>query len=138
MKIDLQRLDYKFNFKPLLIGGKAMEYYDLRKAGEDIDFVISKEDFAGLSQKYPKDVKSLYGDLGVITKGFELWTSICLFNYDQLVDGAINQGDFLVIALDKLLILKALGMKEAKYHKDLELIVEKILNIQYGKDSLPK
>ena len=36
MNIKLEKLDYKFKYKPLLIGGKAMEYYGLRKAGVDI------------------------------------------------------------------------------------------------------
>ena len=41
MKISLELLDYKFRYKPLLIGGGAMEYYGLRKAGADIDLVVS-------------------------------------------------------------------------------------------------
>ena len=36
MNIELGKLDYKFKYKPLIIGGKAMEYYGLRKAGVDI------------------------------------------------------------------------------------------------------
>ncbi len=40
--------------------------------------------------------------------------------------------DFLVISLEKLLFLKALGMKEEKYRKDLELIVKKILEEKYA------
>ena len=44
MEIDLNILEYKFKHKPLLIGGKAMEYYGLRKAGLDIDLVINNSD----------------------------------------------------------------------------------------------
>ena len=40
MTIELNKLNYQFQYKPLLIGGKAMEYYGLRKAGADIDLVI--------------------------------------------------------------------------------------------------
>lgn len=41
MNIDLSNLDFSFQARPLLIGGKAMEYYGLRQAGSDIDFVIT-------------------------------------------------------------------------------------------------
>ena len=41
LNIDLSKLNFAFRTRPLLIGGKAMEYYGLRKAGEDINFVIT-------------------------------------------------------------------------------------------------
>ena len=37
----------------------------------------------------------------------------------------------LVLSLEKLLLLKALGMDEEKYFKDLRLIVKKIIGNQY-------
>lgn len=132
-KIDLKKLDYNFHQKPLLIGGKAMEYYELRKAANDIDFVISNEDYEGLKEKYPEpqNHKDLFGDLGIIVDEFELWKCICLFDYGFLSKDAIEKEEYLIISLEKLLFLKALAMKEEKYHKDLELIVKKILKIQY-------
>lgn len=33
MNVDLTKLNFTFQHKPLLIGGKAMEYYDIRKGG---------------------------------------------------------------------------------------------------------
>ena len=54
MIIDLSKLDFTFQTSPLLIGGKAMEYYGLRQAGNDIDFVITSADYQRLSQKYPR------------------------------------------------------------------------------------
>jgi hypothetical protein len=36
-----------------------------------------------------------------------------------------------VLSLEKLLLLKALGMDEEKYFKDLRLIVKKIIDTQY-------
>jgi hypothetical protein len=53
MDINLSKLDFTFQAKPLLIGGKAMEYYGLRMAGKDIDFVIISQDYERLSHKYP-------------------------------------------------------------------------------------
>ena len=132
MNIELSKLDYTFLAKPLLIGGKAMEYYSLRQAGDDIDFVITPADYERLSQKYPDNLKDLWGDLGVCVHGFEIWKSICLFDYEYLSSGALDQGEYLVISLEKLLFLKALGMKVEKYRQDLELIVKKILDDKYA------
>ena len=33
--------NFKFKNPPILVGGKAMEFYGLRKAGDDIDYIIS-------------------------------------------------------------------------------------------------
>ena len=127
----LEKLDFKFFAKPLLIGGKAMEYYGLRKAGADVDFVITGEDYKHLAKKYPDNLKNLGGDLGVCVAEFEIWKTICLFDYDFLAEGSIEGQDHLIISLEKLLFLKALAMKVPKYHRDLELIVEQVLQIQY-------
>ena len=132
MNIDLARLNYTFSTKPLLIGGMAMEYYGLRPSGADIDFVITPPDYFRLAAQYPDHLKDLGGDLGVCVFEFEIWKSICLFGYDFLSYNAIELDDFLTISLEKLLFLKALGMQEEKYHRDLELIVKKVLSNQYA------
>lgn len=130
---DLSKLNYSFLQKPLLIGGKAKEYYGLRESGDDIDFVISNEDYQALSKKYPNNIKDLSGDLGIKYHSLELWRSISWFEYDYLKQGATNNGDYLIISLEKLLFLTALAMKTEKYQKDLELIVNKIIELQYEK-----
>jgi hypothetical protein len=132
MDIDLAPLNYTFRTKPLLIGGKAMEYYGLRKAGADIDFVVTREDYEALAQRYPGTLKDLWGDLGVCPMEFEIWASICLFTYEDLSSGAIDVGDYLVTSLEKLLFLKALAMGEEKYRRDLEMIVQKIRGDKYA------
>lgn len=129
--IDLEKLGFEFTSKPLLIGGKAMEYYGLRKAGADIDFVITAGDYERLAQMYQDNLREIGGDLGVCVFEFEIWKSICLFGYQFLSVGAIERDAYLIISLDRLLFLKALGMNESKYHRDLELIVDKVLRLQY-------
>ena len=130
MHIDLAKLNFTFSSPPLLIGGMAMQYYGLRPSGADIDFVITRADYARLAQQYPDNLKDLWGDLGVCVFEFEIWQSICLFDYDFLSQGAlepIDRGEaaYRVISLEKLLFLKALAMQVEKYHADLELIVKK-------------
>jgi hypothetical protein len=133
MYIGLEKLQFNFTSKPLLIGGKAMEYYGLRKAGADIDLVISHQDHKRLVEKYPEHVKDLYGDIGVCEFGFEIWNQICTFDYDYLKVGAVEKDEVLIVSLEKLLFLKAIAMNVPKYLKDLELVVELILKKAYGK-----
>ncbi len=132
MNIDLAKLGFTFQAKPLLIGGKAMEYYGLRPSGTDIDFVIIPEDYQRLARVYPDHLKDLCGDLGVCVFEFEIWQSICLFDYAFLSGGALDQAEYLMISLEKLLFLKALAMREEKYHRDLEMIVQKVLDDRYA------
>lgn len=134
MKSELEKLDFKFVHKPLVIGGKAMEYYGLRKVGDDIDLVIHATDHMSLVKKYPNHIKDLYGDIGVCEFDFEIWNQICTFDYDYLKENAIEEDNYLVISLEKLLFLKALAMEIPKYHADLEMIVQLILDKAY-KDS---
>ena len=133
MEINLDVLKYNFINKPLLIGGKAMEYYGLRKAGLDIDLVIHNDDHKILKEMYPNNVKDLYGDIGICEFGFEIWNQICTFDYNYLKEDAIEENYFIIISLEKLLFLKALAMEIPKYHKDLELIVKLVLNKAYKK-----
>lgn len=133
MDIPLDKLNYSFSKKPLLIGGKAMEYYGLRKAGEDIDLIVPEEDVVNLIRQYPDRVKDLWGDLGVCPFEFEIWSTVCFFNYDDLKEGVIEQDDILIISLEKLLFMKALAINKEKYLKDTQLIVESIINKQYKK-----
>lgn len=133
MELNWEILEYDFIHKPLLIGGKAMEYYGLRKAGLDIDLVIHNDDHKILKEKYPNNIKDLYGDIGICEYGFEMWNQICTFDYDYLKENAVEEEKYIVISLEKLLFLKALAMEVPKYHKDLEMIVELVLNRAYKK-----
>ncbi|SHG19722.1 hypothetical protein [Dysgonomonas macrotermitis] len=131
MEINWQVLGYSFIHKPLIIGGKAMEYYGLRKAGLDIDLVIHNDDHKILKEKYPNNIKNLYGDIGICEYGLEMWNQICTFDYSYLKENAIEKEKYLVISLEKILFLKALAMEIPKCHKDLEMIVELILKKVY-------
>jgi hypothetical protein len=95
--------------------------------------VATRADYAGLAALHPEHLKDLHGDLGVCCEQFEVWTSICLFDYDALALGALDCGAYRVISLEKLLLLKCLGMDQPKYAADVRLIVQRLLDIQYGK-----
>lgn len=134
--LEIKHLDYKFTSKPLLIGGKAMEYYNLRKGGRDVDFVITEKDYQGLAKKYPQHLKEVWGDRGVIVGKLEYWTSIRLYDYDFLAERAQEEKNYLVVSLEKLLLLKTLFIFDKpqykkKNEKDIELLVRKIHDEKY-------
>ncbi|MEK7168536.1 MAG: hypothetical protein AAB532_02280 [Patescibacteria group bacterium] len=133
MNIDLDKLNYTFINKPLLIGGRAMEFYGLRKTGNDIDFVVIEEDLANLIKLYPDKIKDLSGDLGVCPFEFEIWKSISYFTYDELRRNSIEQENYLVISLEKLLFLKSLTLNLEKGLEDAVLIANKIIEEQSKK-----
>ena len=134
MTIDLAKLNFTFHHKPLLIGGKAMEYYGMRKAGDDIDFVVEADDHKRLVAQYPEHIKDLYGDVGVIEYEFEIWNTICTFDYEYLKREAIEESDYLVVSIEKLLMLKVLAIKaDEKYQRDVELIGDYLRNKAYAR-----
>jgi hypothetical protein len=129
LDITISKLNYNFISKPLLIGGKALEYYRVRDAGKDIDFVIKEEDYEQLIFKYPNDLKDIFDDLGVCKYEFEMWKSICLFDYDFLAEDAIETEDFLIISFEKLMFLKVLTIGQAKSLNDLALMRDRMAEI---------
>ncbi len=143
-----KKLRFKFKKRPLIIGGHAMEFYGLRKAGEDFDLVLHKSDHSRLKKfldkqgmKYIKENLSKYknvptfvdlcGDQGILFHEFEMWNNIVGFDYDHLSKDAKKKGKYLIISLERLLFLKALAMLKPKYLKDLKLIVKKIIKDKY-------
>lgn len=124
--IEMKALNFSFSSKPLLIGGKALEYYGVRESDNDFDFVITEEDYELLSYRYPDNIKEIWGDFGVCRGGFEIWKSICLFEYDFLSEDAIEEEDFLVISFEKLMFLKVLGISNDKNQRDLHLMRDRM------------
>jgi len=129
LNVNLSNFKFIFSSKPLLIGGKAMEYYQIREAGNDIDFVITEDDYERLSYKYPNHIKEIWGDFGVCKGKFEVWKSICLFGYDFLSEGAIETEEFLIISFEKLMFLKVLAMSNPKCLRDLELMSNRMAEV---------
>lgn len=134
------RSDLRFSEKPLLIGGQAMEYYNIRKSGKDIDFVITDRDCQSLAEKYPDKRKDLYGDLGVMIGEFEIWRSIAHLDYEFFRKDAVDEGLFLVISIDRLLWTRVCAMDVKKCRDDLKLMREyyykKYTNQKYHQEAM--
>lgn len=122
----ISEIQYDFEFKPLLIGGKALEYYDVRTSNNDFDFIIHEDDYDRLSMKYFDNRKDISGDLGVCIGDFEFWKSICLLDYDFFSEGCVEEEDIKVISFDKLMFMKVLTMRAPKCQKDLELMRDRM------------
>lgn len=120
----LKENDLVFKRKPIVIGGMAMEYYSMRKAGADIDLVISNEDYLKLAKKYPDNRKDIYGDLGVVISEFEIWRSIALLDYNFLLKDAVDEDNVYIVSLDRLLLMRVCAMDVAKYRADLGIMKE--------------
>jgi len=136
----LLRHDMRFSKAPIVIGGMAMEYYGIRKAGADIDLIIHDSDYQLLAEKFPGKRKDIWGDLGIVIDPFEIWRSIMLFDYDFFSQGAISHDGILVMSLEKLLFSRvcASGIKseqtKSKYEVDLELIEKHYYEIYRNKE----
>ena len=122
LRFELRKEQLLFSSKPILIGGMAMEYYGMRKSGADIDLVITDADYQMLADKYPDCRKDLWGDLGVVVGKFEIWRSIALLDYDFYCKDAVDEGDVLVVSLDRLLFMRVIAMEVDKYMNDLKLM----------------
>ncbi len=131
MDIEIFRIPYKFLDYPLVIGGKAMEYYGLRKAGDDIDLILSERDFDILQEEMPENVGTMDIDHCIRYCNFEMWKSIRYFGYDFYSKQAISLNGFSVISIERLAWLKALYIKEEKSIRDLRLISEYVMHKQY-------
>lgn len=118
----LKENNLHFKRKPILIGGMAMEYYGMRKAGRDIDLIVCDTEYQALAMKNTDKRKDIWGDLGVVIDTFEVWRSIALLDYDFYIKDAIDEGYAYVVSLDRLLFMRVIAMDVKKYMDDLMMM----------------
>jgi hypothetical protein len=123
--INIQRLGYEFLDKPVIVGGLAMEYYGLRRHGDDIDFIVTDRDYQRLKVKFPDHRKDVWGDFGLLVNGFEMFRSIFKFDHAHYSLGAIELTNYRIVDINMLFRMKvfALGVAE-KHDRDVELLKE--------------
>ena len=140
--IDLKKLDIAFEDKPIVIGGLAMEYYGLRKHGNDIDFIISNSDYLKLEKRYRNSRKDIWGDLGIRVNEYELFRSIWKLDYNYYSKDSIEFDQYKVVSIDMLFRMQvfAIGsdvnLHKEKHKTDLELIKEYLLHKFQNKEWL--
>jgi hypothetical protein len=110
-----------FSSKPIIVGGLAMEYYGLRKCGDDIDFIITDEDYQSLAKKYPDCTMDTWGDLLVEVSRHQFFRSISRLDYSFYSENAIEYSYYKVISFERLFFMKAAAVRsqpEIKKHED--------------------
>ncbi len=121
--INIQKLGYEFLDKPVIVGGLAMEYYGLRKHGDDVDFVVTNRDYQRLKVQFPRNRKDIWGDFGIQALGFEMFRSIYRLDYAHYVLGAVELGNYYVVSIDTLFRMKAFALGTAPKHDvDFQLL----------------
>ena len=129
--IDLSKLKINFMHKPIIVGGMAMEYYGMRKHGEDIDFIVSNCDYIKLERQFRNCRKDMWGDFGVKIENYELFRSMYKFDYIYFNEGSIEFEQYKIISIDMLFRMKVFAMNaEEKHKKDVELIKTYFMKFQ--------
>jgi hypothetical protein len=123
-------LDHTFLLKPLLITGKAMEYYQLRH-GDDYDFLVPAPEFERLREAFPAgQFTNVRGEQGVRIGTYEFFVNLFGFSYSELETKAVNERDYQVIHLEFLLFLKTLTFiyepENQKARQDMLLLMGKL------------
>ncbi len=123
-------LGHTFMLKPLLVTGKAMEYYGLRQ-GNDYDFVVPQEEFRRLLGVFrERRFTTPLGETGIRVGSYEFYSSLYGLTYYQLEREAINQQDYLIIHLELLLFLKTLTTihepENKQARQDMRLLMQKL------------
>ncbi len=151
----------KFEFKDplILIGGGAMEFYNMRPTGHDYDFMISRRDavemrktpyvmhlnhFGGTvfdSDGFSTDVDSTFSE---VEGKFDFAVTMFQYPHEYFLQTSLNFGrNIRVVSRENLLLMKALAatnhvwMSELsrnikKQRKDMDLIIKSIVESQYS------
>ena len=120
---NIGRLGYEFLDKPVIFGGLAMEYYGLRKHGDDVDFIVTNRDYQWLKAKFPNNRKDIWGDFGIQVNGFELFRSVYRFDHAHYSLGAVELRNYYIVGIDMLFRMKAFALGVApKHDADFQLL----------------
>lgn len=138
----LKLTNYKFKHKPLVVGGLAMEYYNIRKSGHDYDYIVSPSDWKILKKLHPTKINLFGGEtetdvdstINLKDANVDLISTLFQYKYNFLKKDAIHKDTYLIISLDKLLLTKTLGAvfnNHSKSIRDQKKIVQKIVELNY-------
>tara|TARA_A100001015_G_scaffold282666_1_gene347199 strand:+ start:1256 stop:1699 length:444 start_codon:yes stop_codon:yes gene_type:complete len=139
----IELTNYKFINKPLVVGGLALEYYNIRETTHDYDYMVSPSDWLELKKIHPdkinlfggKHEKDVDATINLTENPIDLISTLFQFNYNSLVKNSIDFPEYKIISITNLLLTKTLGAvynKDPKSINDQKLIVDKIVELQYN------
>ena len=136
---------YTFLDNPILLGGMAMQYYNLRESGHDLDIMISKRDKDNLLKKGYK--LNLFGGkteaevdatfTNIQNLDLDLVITLNQYDYEYFKRDSIlldENCNLLIISIENLLITKIFAKYYSpldKHEKDVNLIIKGIEKIKY-------
>ena len=133
-------MNYQFKYPPILVGGKAMEYYGLRKCGRDMDYVVHKTDYKNLlkienpNKYFPLQTPGITYTGG--KKDMDFFLHLYQFDYNRLKQNAVKKGNMLIISKEDLILLKTMGLTNKKYKnkhkKDILLLAKSLVRSKYS------
>lgn len=133
-------MNYQFKYPPILVGGKAMEYYGLRKCGKDIDYVVHKSDYRRML-KIEKPNKTMIPQTPGITytggkKDTDYYLNLYQFDYNRLKQNAVKKGNMLIVSREDLILVKTMALNNKKYviknKKDIQLLAKSLVRSKYS------
>jgi len=132
---------FKFKYSPILVGGKAMEYYNLRKTGDDIDYIIHKTDYEKLAKIIKPNEYMPIQTPAITYKGgkidIDYFLKLYNFDYNKLKRNAVKKENNLIVSKEDLILIKSMtafdeknkigkAVKE-KNLKDIKLLVNSMI-----------
>jgi hypothetical protein len=122
---------YRFTLKPILFGGKAMEFHELRP-GNDYNLLVQRDEFRSLWTQFPEQrAMPPAGQRVLRFDPFEFSEDQFGYDYLLLFRHAIDQGDYLVLPVEMLLFLTLLRSvhepgETTKVQQDLALLIQRL------------
>ena len=143
----LKKVKYKFKHPPLVVGGYALQYYGIRKAGHDLDVMVSSTDWKELKKIYPKNInlfggkteKDVDATINLKEINVDLIKTLVMNNYKDMSKNSIKLENFKIISLKNLIYLKSFPIvlidnnSKNRHAKDIERIIKFIIKKNYSK-----
>lgn len=155
------RRKIKFNFEDplILIGGGAMEFYNMRRTSHDYDFIISRRDAVEMRKTQYVTYLNHFGGTVFDSDGFSTDVDSTFSGVEEKFDFAVTMfqypheyflktslpilNNFHVVSRENLLLMKALAATNhewmgelskniKKQRDDMDLIIKSIVESQYS------
>lgn len=119
---------FLFHEKPLIVAGRALQHYGLAEPapGDDLDLVVSHQDFEELRGIAVAE-RGDFGDERIVLDQVEYYASFFGLGYETLRKNAIEQEDYLIASLPKLLLFAAVVWGHDPHNARRKQEVERIL-----------
>lgn len=101
---------YKWINPPILIGGRALEHYKIRKSGHDYDYIISDQDYDKIKSMpnikndvFPPQTPGIHDT----NNDTDYFVSLYGITYDKVKINAKKHKKILICSINDLLLIKS-------------------------------